>query len=80
MHVIACAVHLNQFNRDHGPEFLSLALADWAERHVVKQEVIQPCKQTQNAFIERYNRAYRTEILDFDMFRTLNEVRAITRI
>lgn len=63
---------------DNGPEFISLALAIWAERHAVKQEFIQPGKPTQNAFIERFSRTYRTEILDFYLFRTLNEVREIT--
>ncbi|MFJ5434024.1 IS3 family transposase [Pectobacterium sp. CHL-2024] len=61
---------------DNGPELVSLA--QWAEEHGVALEFIKPGKPTQNAFIERFNRTYRTEILDFYLFRTLNEVRGIT--
>lgn len=63
---------------DNGPESISLAQAEWAERHTVKLEFIQPGEPTQNAFIGRFNRTYRTEILDFYVFRMLNEVREIT--
>lgn len=63
---------------DNGPELVSLTLAQWAEEHGVALEFIKPGKPTQNAFIERFNRTYRTEILDFYLFRTLNEAREIT--
>ncbi|VUS35329.1 hypothetical protein SB6422_04467 [Klebsiella huaxiensis] len=63
---------------DNGPEIVSQALAQWAEEQGVMLEFIKPGKPTQNAFIERFNRTYRTEILDFYLFRTLNEAREIT--
>ncbi|EHT8030386.1 IS3 family transposase, partial [Escherichia coli] len=63
---------------DNGPELVSLALAQWAEEHGVMMEFIKPGKPTQNTFIERFNRTYRTEILDFYLFRTQNEAREIT--
>ena len=31
---------------DNGPEFISLAQAEWAEKHAVKLEFIQPGKPT----------------------------------
>lgn len=63
---------------DNGPEFISSALADWAEQHQVKLEFIKPGKPTQNSFVERFNRTYRTEILDMYVFKNLHEVRELT--
>jgi len=40
-------------------------------------EFIKPGKLMQNAFIERFNRTYRTEILEFYLFRMLNEAQDI---
>lgn len=63
---------------DNGPEFISAALAEWADEHRVTLEFIKPGKPTQNSYVERFNRTYRTEVLDMYVFRTLNEVREIT--
>lgn len=63
---------------DNGPEFISLALAQWAEEHHIELEFIQPGKPMQNSYIERFNRTYRDEILNMYVFKTLNEVREIT--
>ena len=63
---------------DNGPEFTSVALADWAEAHDIEPEFIQPGKPTQNSYVERFNRTYRDEILNMYVFRNLDEVRQIT--
>lgn len=63
---------------DNGPEFVSVRLAEWAEEHNVELEFIQPGKPFQNSYIERFNRTYRNEILDFYVFDSLSDVRAKT--
>lgn len=63
---------------DNGPEFISTALAEWTEAHIIELEFIQPGKSTQNSYVERSNRTYRDEILNMYVFRTLGEVRELT--
>src|SRR3546814_122418 len=44
---------------DNGPEYVSSALMQWAEKRHIKLQFIQPGKPQQNAYIERYNRTVR---------------------
>ncbi|SEG74242.1 Integrase core domain-containing protein [Vibrio hangzhouensis] len=63
---------------DNGPEFISTALAEWAEENKVELEFIRPGKPTENSYIELFNRTYRTEILNMYVFKTLSKVRELT--
>jgi putative transposase len=63
-----------QIRVDKGLEFISIAMAQWAEEHNIHLEFIEPGKPTQNSYVERFNGTYRSEILDYYIFRTLSEV------
>ncbi len=67
-----------QIRMDNEPELISKALAEWAETHEVELAFIEPGKPAQNAYIERFNRTYREDVLDAYLFSTLQEVRDIT--
>jgi putative transposase len=63
---------------DNGPEFLSGEFVAWAESAGMMIHYIQPGKPNQNAYIERFNRTYRQEVLSLYVFNSLSEVREIT--
>ena len=58
---------------DNGPEFISSKLADWSEDHRVNLEHTKPGTPTQNAYVERFNRTFRGEVLDFNIFESIED-------
>lgn len=63
---------------DNGPEFISETFRDWAQSRGILVHYIEPGKPAQNAYIERFNKSYRTEVLDINWFTSLAEVRNLT--
>ena len=76
--IVAWRGYPEKMRMDNGPEFISAVLAEWADDNNVVLDFIQPGKPTQNSYVERFNRTYRTEILDMYAFHRLSEVRELT--
>jgi putative transposase len=60
---------------DNGPELISQRLERWAKDKHIDLLHIQPGKPAQNAYIERFNRTFRDELLDRHLFTRLEDVR-----
>jgi putative transposase len=66
-----------QIRTGNGPELIASRLEQWAKEHQITLAHIQPGKPAQNAFIERFNRTFREDVLDAYVFDSLSEVRDI---
>jgi len=62
---------------DNGAEMTSNNFVHWCHENDIEIIYIQPGKPNQNEYIERFNRSFRTEILDAHIFHTLEQVREI---
>jgi putative transposase len=58
---------------DNGPEMTSQTFIEWAEEMGIELLFIQPGKPNQNAFVERFNRSFRDEVLDANLFNSIAE-------
>lgn len=63
---------------DNGPEFISSALSEWCMERDIKLVYIQPGKPMQNGYIERFNRSYREDVLDANLFENIAQARILS--
>ena len=63
----------NVLRCDNGPEYVSAAIIEWANKKGIRMEYIQPGKPQQNAYVERFNRTVRYEWLAQYCFDAITE-------
>jgi putative transposase len=63
---------------DNGPELTAIAFTEWCTSRGIEARFIQTGKPDQNAFIERFNKTFRNEVLDAYVFESIEQVREVT--
>jgi putative transposase len=63
---------------DNGPELTAEPFVSWCHQHGIELRYIQPGKPTHNAYLERFNRSFRDEVLNAYLFDDLDQVREIS--
>ncbi len=64
---------------DNGGEFITHSLAAWAVKHNIELAFIDPGEPAQKGYIERFNRAFREDVLVAYLFDDLQQVREIAK-
>jgi len=62
---------------DNGPEFRSKIFQIWLFENGIKHIRIQKGKPQQNAVIERFNKTFREDILDAEIFKSIEQAQLI---
>lgn len=76
-HVLGEGQRPRSITVDHGTEFQSRALEDWAYRRGIQLDFIRPGKPVEHAFIESFNGRLRDECLNGHQFASLAEAQAV---
>jgi len=63
---------------DNGPEFIAKVFEDFCNNSGIDHIKIQKGKPMQNAYIERFNRTYREDVLDMYLFETIHQAQEIS--
>ena len=63
---------------DNGPEFISRRFQKWLQDQGIEWSKIPPGRPDQNAIVERFNRSYREDVLDANLFHTTEEAQRLT--
>jgi putative transposase len=74
--VLPMIPRLRSITVDHGTEFMSRALEDWAYQRGVQLDFIRPGKPVENAFIESFNGRLRDECLNVHQFTSIDDAKA----
>lgn len=75
--IMDCRGKAAEIRVDNGPEFISAVFVHFCEKEQIRIKYIQPGKPVQNAFIERFNRTFREDVLNAYIFESISELRII---
>ena len=62
---------------DNGPEFTAKGIRNWLDRLGVKTLFIEPGSPWENGYIESFNGKFRDELLNREIFTTLDEAKIL---
>jgi putative transposase len=65
---------------DNGPEFVAKAVRDWLSRLEVGTLFIEPGSPWENSYVESFNGKLRDELLNGEIFTTLQEAKVLTEV
>ena len=67
-----------EIRSDNGPEFIAKVFGDFCENSDIKHVRIQKGRPMQNGYIERFNRHFREDVLDLNIFENIYQVKEKT--